>query len=155
MQRQKIPVSLAYEALPKPLGYKIKYWVNKTVFTPHHEIVQLLAITDFRQQYFLTLVLMYRCQDSSYYYNDTVEFCDWREEAIWVHVKEFITAYFDAKRSKPLPFSRVSLDNIGNMQACAITGQPELDLLFVKSELYCLQISFPLDLFHKSKIDQA
>lgn len=144
MQRQHIPMSVAeYEAMPKPFGYKVEYWGSEAVFTPRDCSVDcLLAITSTMPELcFPALVPVTTMQvvfvDAFFAaFNDTVEFCDWQEDAIWVHAEKFIAGYFTGKRGKPHPLSRIVLGSAGKVQACALLvenadGLPKLDVLFV------------------------
>ncbi len=148
MQRQQLPMSITeYEALPKPFGYKVEYWGGNAVFTPRDcpvncqlaitERLSVLALTSVTPDASLQTALT---QGFFAAFNNTMEFCDWREEAIWAHAEKSVADYFIAKRGKPHPFSRVVLDNAGNVHACALLveqadGKPELDLLFVHPKL--------------------
>ena len=75
-------------------------------------------------------------------FSDTVEYCDWNEDAIWKSSGECIRSYFDGKRGAPLPASRLAVLErdgrevvVGAAMLVEGTAHPFLDMLFISREI--------------------
>jgi GNAT superfamily N-acetyltransferase len=118
MKSKRIPISIEeFELMEHPFGWKAEYFDGKAHLTPREHLVRTQLIlapqkvttthqivpVDPLQQERMILAFLEAFEDS-------VEFCDWSSEAFHTHARKNITNYFQEKRGKPHPVSRMVLE---------------------------------------------
>jgi RimJ/RimL family protein N-acetyltransferase len=146
MNSKHIPISIEeFEWMFHQFGWKAEYFDGKAHLTPREHLVrtqmklapkksatahQIVPVDPLQQERIILAFLEA--------FEDSVEFCDWSLEAFNTHARRNITNYFQGKRGKPLPVSRMVLEpNSDRIIGLALFVENreegvELDLLLVK-----------------------
>lgn len=132
-----------YLKMQQPFGYKVEYYNGEAVFQPRELCVDghlLLKSREFQPRYTYQSVEISHQQamKQSFFaaFSDTIEFCNWPEQAIRQHAEKNIDDYFAGARGKPHSASKLLLDQNSKAVALALfltanEGKIKLDLLFV------------------------
>jgi GNAT superfamily N-acetyltransferase len=122
MKSKHIPISVEeFELMEHPFGWKAEYFDGKAHLTPREHLVRTQIIlapqkvttahqivpVDPSQQERMILAFFEAFEDS-------VEFCDWSSDLFHTHARKNITNYFQGKRGKPHPVSRMVLEPNGD-----------------------------------------
>jgi RimJ/RimL family protein N-acetyltransferase len=146
MNSKHIPILIEeFEWMFHQFGWKAEYFDGKAHLTPREHLVrtqmklapkksatahQIVPVDPLQQERIILAFLEA--------FEDSVEFCDWSLEAFNTHARRNITNYFQGKRGKPLPVSRMVLEpNSDRIIGLALFVENreegvELDLLLVK-----------------------
>ena len=153
MKSQRVRVSMdEYLQMQQPFGYKVEYYNGEAVFEPREIAVDAwlkLSPRPVASQWPFVAVdpVHSEAMKAAFYlaFHDTVEFCDWPEQAIRKHAQKNIDDYFAGVRDEPHAVSRMLLkDDCVIALALFLTdrdGHVKLDLLFVLPEFQRLGIA--------------
>jgi len=118
MRSKHVPMTMEeFHRLPRKLGWKYEYWEKCAHISPaHHVVTTTIEITQ------RTINSPYKLRPvetgdeprlvSLYFdaFKDTIDFCDWKPSKIKTSAEEDIRGFYTGKRGKPLPTSRVAVD---------------------------------------------
>jgi GNAT superfamily N-acetyltransferase len=147
MKSQHIPMPFeAFEAMPRPFGWKAEYWDGQAHLTPREVNVRARLLLTPRETGVSGCAL--KPLDpadpapliAAFFdaFRDSVELCDWPTQRVRSHAEENIRRYFQGGRGEPLPVSvRACEPGSGEVVGLALfvrnrEGLAELDLLFVR-----------------------
>jgi GNAT superfamily N-acetyltransferase len=118
MKSKHIPISIEeFELMEHPFGWKAEYFDGKAHLTPREHLVrtqmtlapkkiatshQIVPVDPLRKEWMIAAFLEA--------FEDSVEFCDWSSDLFHTHARKNITNYFQGKRGKPHPVSRMVLE---------------------------------------------
>lgn len=136
-----------YDLLPYQAGWKCEYYDGRAHSTPRHTAVIVRAPVTVRgvDKHIARLVRPVipddaPCLIQAFYeaFRNTVEYCDWEDEAIRASAQSAIRSYFSGKRGSPHPasFLSVAATNPATVTGAALVVQgrecPTLDILFIR-----------------------
>jgi GNAT superfamily N-acetyltransferase len=118
MNSKHIPISIEeFELMEHPFGWKAEYFDGKAHLTPREHLVrtqtilapkktatahQIVPVAPLHKERMILAFLEA--------FEDSVEFCDWSLDLFHTHARKNITNYFQGKRGKPHPVSRMVLE---------------------------------------------
>jgi hypothetical protein len=132
-----------FELLPWEPGWKYEYWEGVAHITPRHRVVSVRSKVRPRDVDARGRLRQVRPEDgtqlvSTYAaaFEDTMDYCDYDSSQIPDSARSNVRDFFNGTRGMPLPASRVTLDERGDVIGAAFLireeGQPPLlDMLFV------------------------
>lgn len=148
MRSRRIKMTVEeYHRLPLIPGWKCEYYDDRAHYTPRHTAVIVRAPVTMRmvEPSKARLVRLVTPDDTdalihAFYesFRHTVEYCDWKDDAIRASAESAIRSYWKGKRGSPHPASVLS---VAAANPAAVTGAalvvqghecPALDILFVR-----------------------
>ncbi len=133
-----------FRRLPRRLGWKYEYWDGRAHITPGDAFaVMKVATRPEAPPSPLPLRSPGRHDgrelEQAFYaaFRDSAEYCDQRAEEIRCSAREVLQAYFEGRRGRPDPASRVA-ETAGRIAGAALVttreSRPRMDLLFIRPE---------------------
>lgn len=144
MKSQRIRMTIdEYLQMQQPFGYKVEYCDGEAIFQPRDlHIDGRLRLTSRPvrsvRNFMPVDVSFQHAMKQAFFaaFHDSIEFCDWPEQAIRQHAAKNIDDYFAGVRGRPHAVSVLLPDEESSVIALALfltdeEGQIKLDLLFV------------------------
>lgn len=121
MRSRHVPMTMEeFHRLPRKLGWKYEYWEKCAHISPAHHVVTTTIDLTPRTPHTIDSPYKLRPVETSdeprlvslYIdaFKDTIDFCDWEPAEIKTSAEEDIRGFYTGKRGKPLPASRVAVD---------------------------------------------
>lgn len=148
MRSQHIPMTAEeFDLLPRRPGWKHEYWDGHAHVAPSYSVVRMALALSPRvvdcpyPMRGVTIADSAELMDAFYEaFADTSEYCDWHPDEVRTSAAESVRSYFEGRRGRPHPASRVALAGepgspasiVGGVLAVQTSHGPEVDLLFVR-----------------------